>query len=93
MKPPSDSQHRITPALCRAARGFLKWTQDQLAEQANVCGLTVRNFENEVTTPHRATLAQIQMVFESTGVEFLAESGDGIGLRFGGTFDQNRTQS
>ena len=66
---------------CRAARGLLAWTQDELARMAGVSIVTVRNFENEKTTPQRASLDVIRRAIESAGVEFIAENGGGPGVR------------
>ena len=60
----------MNPAQCRAARGLLKWIQDDLATHADVSVLTIRNFEAEKSVPRRATLAAIQRAFEANGVEF-----------------------
>jgi transcriptional regulator with XRE-family HTH domain len=60
----------MTPAQCRAARGLLKWNQDNLAGAAAVSSVTVRNFENEKSTPQRASLAMMQRALEDAGVEF-----------------------
>jgi DNA-binding transcriptional regulator YiaG len=69
----------MTPAQCRAARGLLKWNQDDLATAANVSSVTVRNFENEKSTPQRASLAMMQRALEDAGVEFT--NGDQPGVR------------
>ena len=82
MTPNNDFKQPIVPALCRAARGYLGWTQEQLAMHANVSAVTIRNFETGATAPHRATLGMIQAAFESAGVEFLPDTGTGAGLRF-----------
>ena len=82
MAPNNDPKQPITPALCRAARGYLGWTQEQLAGRAGVSVVTIRNFEKGITTPHRATMAQIQVVLETAGVELLPDTGTGAGLRF-----------
>ncbi len=65
----------------RAARGLLRWTQSDLAREAGVSTLTVRNFEAEKTSPTRATLDVIQRAFEKAGVEFIAEDNGGAGVR------------
>ena len=49
----------LTPEQCRAARVLLKWSQEELAYQANVSVLTIRHFEKEKTVPLRVTLAMI----------------------------------
>ena len=36
----------LTPAQCRAARALLDWTQDELAERAEVSRGTIRGFES-----------------------------------------------
>jgi DNA-binding XRE family transcriptional regulator len=46
----------MSPSQCRAARGLLNWTQDEMAAAARLSVVTVRNFENEKSTPQRATL-------------------------------------
>jgi transcriptional regulator with XRE-family HTH domain len=60
----------MTPSQCRAARGLLNWTQDEMASAAHLSVVTVRNFENEKSTPQRATLDVIQRALEAAGVEF-----------------------
>lgn len=72
----------MTPAQCRAARGLLKWNQDDLAREAKVSVVTVRNFENEKSTPQRATLDVMGRCFEAAGLEFIPENGGGAGIRF-----------
>ena len=71
----------MTPAQCRAARGLLRWNQDELASAAEVGVVTVRQFENESTEPRRATLSAMQRALEDAGVEFIAENGGGPGVR------------
>jgi transcriptional regulator with XRE-family HTH domain len=72
----------ITPAQCRAARGLLGWSQEQLAQQAGVGIVTVHQFEAGRSEPRRATFDVIRRAFEATGVIFIKEDGDGgPGLR------------
>lgn len=72
---------QMTPAQCRAARGLIKWSQDDLAKAAEVGIVSVRQFENENTEPRRATLAAMRRALEAAGVEFIAENGGGPGVR------------
>jgi transcriptional regulator with XRE-family HTH domain len=72
---------RMNSPQCRAARGLLAWTQDELARVAGVSIVTVRNFENEKTTPQRASLDVIRRALESAGVIFVEENGEGPGVR------------
>lgn len=71
----------MTPAQCRAARGLLKWTQDDLAREAKVSVVTVRNFENEKSTPQRATIDVMSRCIETGGVQFIPANGGGAGVR------------
>ena len=71
----------ITAYQCRAARGLLDWTQQELADSAQVGVATVRAFEGEVTDARPATLAVLRRAFELAGVEFIEENGGGAGLR------------
>ena len=71
----------ITPAQCRAARGLLDWTQQELADQARVGVVTVRQFEAGGGTPRRATLYVIQRAFELAGVALINDSSGGPGVR------------
>ena len=71
----------MTPSQCRAARALLGWNQDDLAKAAAVSVVTVRNFENEKSTPQRASLSVLRAAFESAGVELIDENGGGAGVR------------
>ena len=62
----------ITPAQCRAARGLLKWTQEDLAERSGVGSLAIFKFEASKTSPHNATLKALKDSFEKAGVVFIA---------------------
>jgi ribosome-binding protein aMBF1 (putative translation factor) len=71
----------ITPEQCRAARGLLAWSQQELAQRARVGVVTVHQLEAEASQPRRATLEVIRRAFEVAGVEFIDENGGGPGLR------------
>jgi predicted transcriptional regulator len=72
----------ITPAQCRAARGLVGWTQQQLAEQASIGTVAVHQFEAGTSQPRRATLNVVRRAFEAAGVEFIDPNGGGAGVRF-----------
>lgn len=74
--------HMVTPAQIRAARGLLKWTQANLAHRAALSTVTLNMIENESVAPRMGTLDSIQRALEHGGVEFLDESGQGVGVRF-----------
>jgi transcriptional regulator with XRE-family HTH domain len=71
----------ITPSQCRAARGLLDWTQQELADAARIGVATIRLFEGEAAESRHATLAVLRRAFELAGVEFIEENGGGPGLR------------
>lgn len=71
----------LTASQCRAARGLLDWTQQQLADAARVGVATIRQFEGGATVPRHATLAVLKGALELAGVEFIDEDGGGPGVR------------
>jgi transcriptional regulator with XRE-family HTH domain len=71
----------ITPHQCRAARGLLDWTQQELADAARIGVATVRIFEGEAAESRQATLAVLKRAFELAGVEFIDDNGGGPGVR------------
>jgi transcriptional regulator with XRE-family HTH domain len=58
----------MTPAQCRAARGFLSMTQADLARRARVGLSTVKNFEAGRSTPVQKNLDDLLDVFSAEGV-------------------------
>jgi transcriptional regulator with XRE-family HTH domain len=74
----------LTPQQCRAARGLLDWTQEELAERSGVSRSTVRGFENGQHELHRGSAAVIRGALEAAGVILLdadGEAGPGVRLR------------
>ena len=71
----------ITSAQCRAARGLLSWSQQNLADRADVGIMTIHQLEKEGSQPRRSTLAVVRRAFENAGVEFIDENGGGPGVR------------
>lgn len=71
----------ITPAQLRAARALLDWSQQRLAEAANIGNATIRNFEAGRSAPQSATLTVLQQALETAGVIFVDENGEGPGVR------------
>lgn len=62
----------MTPDQCRAARGLLGWSQDNLATAAQVSIRTIQAFELGQRDPIPATVAALQRALEEAGVEFIA---------------------
>lgn len=71
----------VTSEQCRAARGLLDWSQQELATRAEIGIVTVRQLEAGTIEPRRATLAVVRQALEAGGVEFIDENGGGAGVR------------
>ena len=80
----------ITPSQCRAARGLLDWTQQELADAARIGVATVRLFEGDAAESRQATLAVLRQAFELAGVEFIDENGGGPVVRLRKRQRQNK---
>jgi transcriptional regulator with XRE-family HTH domain len=71
----------ITSAQCRAGRALIDWSRDKLAETSKVALRTIVDFERDARNPRAVTLIALQGALESEGVIFIAENGDGPGVR------------
>lgn len=72
----------ISSGQIRAARGFLNWNQGQLAENSKLSVQTIKRMESKGTGA--STAANVQAVvtaLESAGCTFLADDGNGVGVR------------
>lgn len=65
----------------RAARAWLRMSQDDLAALAGVAKRTIVRFEQDLSVPYERTLRDIQRVLEDRGIEFQFEGQVGVGLR------------
>ena len=74
----------ITPQQCRAARAWLDWSQEDLAERANVALSTVRDFEKDRREPIANNIESIQKALEGAGIEFTSAALEPPGVRFHG---------
>jgi transcriptional regulator with XRE-family HTH domain len=75
------SRKEMTPLLCRAARAFLNWTQNNLGERSGISLDTVKNFETGQRVPLAANRTKIQDALRTAGIRFIEESSQGIGVR------------
>jgi transcriptional regulator with XRE-family HTH domain len=71
----------MSPEQSRAARGWLGWSQTELAKRASVSLSTVRDFETGVRTPIANNLGALRRAIEDAGIEFLDEGNQAIGIR------------
>lgn len=72
----------LTPALSRAARALLDWSQEQLAEASHLGLSTIRDFERGRRVPSHNNLVGIERALRDAGVEFIPQNGGGSGVRF-----------
>jgi transcriptional regulator with XRE-family HTH domain len=69
----------MTPEQCRAARGWLGWSQNELAGAAHVSHSTVKDFEVGKRVPIANNLAAIRAALEKEGILFVeSETASGI---------------
>jgi DNA-binding transcriptional regulator YiaG len=68
-------QASMTPEQCRAARGWLDWSQDDLASAAHVSLSTVRDFEKGRHIPIANNLAAMKAALEVQGIVFVDDGG------------------
>ncbi|MDH3235722.1 MAG: helix-turn-helix domain-containing protein [Alphaproteobacteria bacterium] len=71
----------INAAQCRAARAMLAWSRDVLTERSHVSKRTIVDFERGARSPHASTLFAIQTAFETAGITFIEEEGEGVGIK------------
>jgi ribosome-binding protein aMBF1 (putative translation factor) len=71
----------MSPEQSRAARGWLGWSQEELAKRANVSLSTVRDHEKGRHVPIAATLAAMRRAIEDAGVRLaFSEEGKPVGI-------------
>lgn len=68
---------RMSPEQVRAARGWLAWTQAELAEKARVGLSTIKDYESGKRVPIANNLEAIQRALEDAGIKFAADSVSG----------------
>ncbi|MFG1298113.1 helix-turn-helix transcriptional regulator [Xanthobacter variabilis] len=71
----------VSPAQCRAARALVDMDQATLAAAASVSRNTIVDFEKGRRVPTTNNLAAIRAALEAAGVIFVAENGEGPGVR------------
>jgi transcriptional regulator with XRE-family HTH domain len=70
----------LTAAQCRAARGLIGWSQQQLATASKVAKPTIANFEAGKSTPYERTAKDLVAALEAAGVEFTNGNRPGVRL-------------
>lgn len=79
----SDDMKALTGGQLRAARALVRWSADDLAQRARVGVATVRRAEanDGPITLTAANAAAIRSALEAAGIIFVAENGEGPGVR------------
>ena len=72
----------MRPEQCRAARGWLDWTQADLAAAAGVSLSTVRDFEKGRRVPIPANRLMIEAALVGAGIGFSFAGGEASGITF-----------
>lgn len=75
----------MTPIQLRMARAAVGWGVRELAEKAGVTANTVTRIENG-SDAKQSTIAALRDALEAAGVIFIAENGDGPGVRLKKSF-------
>src|ERR1700761_1345506 len=65
------SDGAMSPAQCRGGRAMLGWSQEELAEAAQVSRMTVVDFERAARLPHSNSVAAVRAALQAAGVEFI----------------------
>lgn len=97
----SDKQ-QITGGQIRMARGFLRWSVAQLAERAGIGTTTVKAIEELDGSPavdglewrteaRQASIEAVRKTLHGAGVTFLADDGNGVGIRVKGKILRTKT--
>jgi transcriptional regulator with XRE-family HTH domain len=73
-------QPLLSPAQVRAARGWLFWSQEDLAARSGVSQKSIARYELERSTAYPKTLIGIREAFEAAGIEFQFDGMMGTGL-------------
>jgi transcriptional regulator with XRE-family HTH domain len=80
----------LTPEQCRAARGWLNWSQEELAKRASVSHSTVRNFEKGRNVPIKNNLDAMQEALEAGGICFDFREASASGIHLSASFSEDR---
>jgi len=71
----------VTPREVRAARVFVGWTRQQLADKAVVSLNSVVRLEQGAVDTRSSTVNAVRRALERAGIEFLSLTRDGEGVR------------
>lgn len=83
MSAPLIVNELLTAAQARAARAWLNWSKQELADRTGISEKTITRFELGHSVPYSSTLFKIRSAFEDAGVSFQFEgaAAKGISIR------------
>ncbi|MDM9628565.1 helix-turn-helix transcriptional regulator [Rhizobium sp. S152] len=70
----------LTPALVRAARGLLGWSQPDLAAKSGVAVRTISRLESSDDAASSKVSSALHSAFSNSGIRFVAKYDDGGNL-------------
>jgi len=72
----------ISGSQIRAARAFLRWSAQDLADRAKVGIQTVKRFEavDGIPPSRSSTLLEVKAALEAAGIEFIGSPGNNPGI-------------
>jgi len=82
----TKQEKTITPKQCKAARAFLGWSQQDLADKARITQKTLTDFERGITNPQRRIAEDIKTIFVEAGIKFENDN-EGQGTKLLKEFD------
>jgi transcriptional regulator with XRE-family HTH domain len=71
----------ISTAQLKEARRLLGWTLSTVGGKSDLSTSTLSFFETDRRRPSALDVSKIRKAFEAAGVDFIAENGDGPGVR------------
>jgi len=71
----------LAPEQSRAARAWLEWSQEDLAQRAHVSLSTIRDFEKGRRVPIKNNLDAIRLSLEMAGVSLVFRGDKALGIQ------------
>ena len=71
MADPEKMRPMLSPEQCRAARGWLGWSQEELAKHARISQSTLKDFEGGKRVPMRNNLEALCSALNAAGISLL----------------------
>ncbi len=63
----------VLGAICRGARGWLGWSQKELAKKINLCTTVIAKIEQGSGNPRYTTFQKLMSVFEENGIKIIQD--------------------